>query len=265
MNGRGAQARRAGLMLMVAAMAACRKDAVKPAQLTAAEAKDQYAIDSARMELDRAAQALPSELTGTTWNLVQLRASHDTVIKPEKIAIYSIEFGTDGQALVVGGCNRGGGSYTVTPPKGLGFGPLATTRSMCPPGSISARFLGDFPQMKSYQLVGGRLYISLAGDAGVYEFAPEVGVPDVPPAGDPVIFACRDSTGAASRVLARFDGSDDARKATLTRGGKRVVIPQVRSGSGARYEGSGVLFWNKGLDATMTWQGVNLNCTLTRE
>ena len=266
MNGRGARVRLGPVLLAMGAIAACKgKDNLKPAEAAAVTAKDQYAIDSARMELDRATAAAPSELAGSYWQLVQLRAPKDSVIKPEKAAVYTVEFGKEGQVLVAGGCNRGGGTYTVTPPKGLRFGPLATTRAMCPPQSISARFLGDFSRMTSYQLVAGHLYISLADDRGVYEFAPEVDVVPEQAAGEPVPFACRDSTGAQSRILAAFTGSGQAGRVTLTRRGKRVVIPQVPSGSGAKYEGSGVMFWNKGRDAMVTWQGTNLNCAMTKE
>lgn len=263
MNGRSAQVRVFAVVIAVVVMAACRKD--KAPEVVAVDPKDQYAIDSARMELDRTAAAAPSELAGSHWQLVQLQAPHDSVIKPEKVAVYTVEFGTEGQVIVVGGCNRGGGTYTATPPSGLTFGPLATTRAMCPPESMSARFLGDFSRMKSYQIVGGRLYISLADDGGIYEFAPEVAVAPVQPDGQPVVFACKDSTGSQSRIVASFTGSGDAGKVALSRVGKQVVIPQVRSGSGAKYEGSGVMLWNKGRDAMVTWQGTTLNCTVTKE
>lgn len=269
MNGRRTRVWKLGAVIALVAVAACRKDRGKgPAQGDRAdEALVQRAIDSARMEAERAAAAAPSELAGSTWRLVQLQSSNDSVYAPEPKAVYTVEFGTDGRVSVVGGCNRGSGTYTVTPPSGLTFGPLATTRAMCPPGSMSARFLRDFQYMRSYVMVGGRLHISLMADGGIYEFAPEEDITAQMGAGDvarEVIFACSDSTGARSRIFARFAGTRPD-KVTLRLREKTAVAHQVQSGSGARYEGSGVMFWNKGRDAMVTWRGANLNCATTRE
>ena len=164
-------------VLGLAAVAGCRREAKGPTLGEREDtAKDRWAIDSARMEADQAAAAAPSELAGSIWRLVRLQSSDDKVLEPEGKAVYTVEFGSDGRVSVVGGCNRGNGTWTVAPPSGLTFGPLATTRAMCPPGSMSARFLGDFQNMRSYQLVGGHLYVSLMADGGIYEFAPEENV-----------------------------------------------------------------------------------------
>ena len=48
-----------GVVMAVGAMGACKgKDKLKPDEVKAVTAKDQYAIDSARMELDRASAAI---------------------------------------------------------------------------------------------------------------------------------------------------------------------------------------------------------------
>ena len=250
-------------------LSACKgKEASKEPTLgeTMDEAKDRWAIDSARMEADRVAAAAPSELPGSKWRLVRLRSSDDKILTPEPSAVYTVEFGRDGRVNVVGGCNRGSGTWTATPPTGLVFGPLATTRAMCPPGSMSARFLGDFQYMRSFVIVDGRLHISLMADGGIYEFLPEdqVGVAPAASGAHEVVFGCIDSTGVRSRLIATFVPGD-AGKVTLRRAGKTIVAPQVRSGSGARYEGSGVVFWNKGRDAMVTWLGATLNCSPTNE
>jgi len=266
MNGRTVQLRMLGVVIALGAVGACKgKDSLKPAEADAVTKKDQYAIDSARMDLDRATAGLSSDLKGTKWELVQLRGLHDSVITPERFATYSLEFGNDGQALVVGGCNRGGGTYTVAPPKGLTFGPLATTRAMCPQGSLSQRYLGDFARMRSYQLVAGRLYISLVDDGGIYEFVPEAEVVALTPEpGVTVLFTCTDSTGARSRFAAIFsDGKPGSVK--LSQKGKHVVLPQVQSADGAKYEKAGTLLWNKGQDAMVTWEGLNFSCVVIEE
>lgn len=259
------RAQKQWLVIMAAAIVlpGCKKD--KPEEVVTPpvqdevidEAKVRWALDSARMEADQIAAEAPTTLPGSTWRLVKLKSSDDMTYAPEPGAVYSIEFGTDGRVNVVGGCNRGSGRYTVTPPSGLTFGPLATTRAMCPPGSLSSRFLGDFEHMRSYVLVGGRLHVSLMADGGIYEFAPEE--KEAVAAGEPVIFNCSDSTGAMTRFSATFSSGNPG-SVTLADAKDTVTVPQVRSGSGAKYEGPGVMFWNKGRAATATWRGLNLNC-----
>ena len=258
----------AACSIALVATAACGKDRNKaPTQGEQMdEAKDRWAIDSARLEAELVAASAPSELSGSTWRLVKLQSSDDKVYTPEQAAVYTVEFGTDGRVSVVGGCNRGSGTWTATPPTGLTFGPLATTRAMCPPGSMSARFLGDFQYMRSYVIVGGKLYISLQADGGIYEFAPEEHTASAPDAAGStaVIFVCTDSTGARSRIMAKFTSGNPG-KVSLERGRKTVVATQVRSASGAKYEGKGVMLWNKGRDAMVTWLGTNLNCSSTNQ
>lgn len=269
MSRRRAQVASLTFSMALVVLSACKgKEASKEPTLGEAmdEAKDRWAIDSARMEADRVAAAAPSELAGSTWRLLRLRSSDDKVLTPESKAVYTVEFGRDGRVSVAGGCNRGNGTWTATPPSGLRFGPLATTRMMCPPESMSARFLGDFQYMRSYVIVDGRLHISLMADGGIYEFVPEdqVGVAPGASGTNEVVFGCIDSTGVQSRMIATFTPGE-AGKVTLRRAGKTIVAPQVRSASGARYEGAGVVFWNKGRDAMVTWLGATLNCSSTNE
>lgn len=259
MNGRSAH----GVMLAVTVvvMAACSGKDKNEREF---EAKDRLAIDSARMATERQEAATPSELAGSTWRLVRLQSSDDTVFTPERNAVYTVNFGRDGTVSVVAGCNRGSGTWSTSGSSGLAFGPLATTRAMCPPGSMSARFLGDFQYMRSYVMVDGGLHVSLMADGGIYAFVPEI-APEVVASPDaPVILACADSTGARSRLVATFAPGTPAR-VTLTRKRETVVIPNVTSGSGAKYEGSGVMLWNKGRDAMVTWKGASLNCVVIPE
>jgi membrane-bound inhibitor of C-type lysozyme len=47
----------------------------------------------------------------------------------------------------------------------------------------------------------------------------------------------------------------------LVRNGQTFTLPQVMSGSGARYQGDRIEFWNKGDDAMVEWQGQKLECS----
>ena len=78
------------------------------------------------------------------------------------------------------------------------------------------------------------------------------------PAKAPVTYAC----GApANTVGATFFETDPA-TVRLTRGGKTQTLWQVRSASGARYEGQNVEFWSKGNEATVTWLDEKWQCTV---
>lgn len=61
----------------------------------------------------------------------------------------------------------------------------------------------------------------------------------------PVTMACEDGR----RLWVAFD--NEARTANLVVDDLEVELEQVRSASGARYEGEGVLFWTKGADAIL--------------
>ncbi|WP_428926968.1 MliC family protein [Marinibacterium sp. SX1] len=75
------------------------------------------------------------------------------------------------------------------------------------------------------------------------------------------------STGPFAYVC---DGLDAAVSATYVQAGDPVVVlrwgdnarvlPQVISGSGARYEADGLQFWTKGPDATLTQDGADHAC-----
>lgn len=229
------------------------------------EAKDRWSIDSARRDAEQAAAAAPRALEESTWQLVRLRGPADTVFTPKRGAVYTVVFAADGQASVTGDCNRGTGSWKATQPNGLAVGPLAGTMALCPPGSLSERFLDGFQSMRSYVIVDGKLYISTA-TGGIYEFAPETNEALVAPGDGTIeaIFLCTDSTGARSRVRTTFAAGTNG-KATLVRGKTTVVLARVLSGSGARYQGGGVTFWNKGREAMLTWHGANLSCATTDE
>jgi heat shock protein HslJ len=253
-----------GVVMAVVAMGACKgRDKLDTAEVKAVTAKDQYAIDSARMDMDRATAGLSSDLKGTKWDLVQLRGLHDSIITPERFGTYSLEFGNDGQALVVGGCNRGGGTYSVAPPKGLTFGQLATTsgcagKDRCPSGT------GLRPDAL-IPVRGGGQHLVRVDDGGIYEFVPEAEVVALTPEpGVPVPLVCTDSTGARSRFAAIFsDGKPGSVK--LSQKSKHIVLPQVRSADGAKFEKEGTLLWNKGRDAVVIWEGVNFNCMVIEE
>ncbi len=121
----------------------------------------------------------PANLAGSAWALVAIQSMDDaqgttSIDHPER---YTVSFAADGRASFRLDCNRGTASWKSAPAAGasagaLEFGPLATTRAMCPPGSQAQRLVRDLPNVRSYVLRDGRLTFSLLADGGLYEWRP---------------------------------------------------------------------------------------------
>jgi uncharacterized protein len=73
----------------------------------------------------------------------------------------------------------------------------------------------------------------------------------------PVFYGCENNP--ANEVVATFFDTDPP-AARLERGDRAVIAWQVRSASGAKYEGQNVTFWSKGNEARVTWLGTELKC-----
>jgi heat shock protein HslJ len=121
-----------------------------------------------------------TELAGTSWQLVAIQSMDDAqgTTKVADPGHFTLEFGRDGRAALRLDCNRGNGDYKVTPvgdgsSGSLSFGPVATTRAMCPPPHLDQRVARDLPYVRSYLLKDGKLYLSLMADGGIYEWAPQ--------------------------------------------------------------------------------------------
>ncbi|MEZ5319246.1 MAG: MliC family protein [Vicinamibacterales bacterium] len=76
------------------------------------------------------------------------------------------------------------------------------------------------------------------------------------PSRGPVFFVCG---SPANEVVATFFESE-LPAVRLERGDRSVTAWLVPAGSGAKYEGQNVEFWNKGDDATVTWLDESLTC-----
>lgn len=91
-----------------------------------------------------------------------------TVDKPEN---YTIFLKSDGNIQVRFDCNRGGGSFEISPGK-LSFGPMMSTKMACPPGSLDYRFAKDLQGVVSFFTMDGALYLELPHDSGTLKFHP---------------------------------------------------------------------------------------------
>jgi para-nitrobenzyl esterase len=86
-------------------------------------------------------------------------------------ASYTIQFQPQGKVAIRADCNRGFGSFEVTDGRNLSFGPFGVTRAMCPPESLSDRYLQELGRVSTFFLKDGRLYMELPYDSGTLVFS----------------------------------------------------------------------------------------------
>jgi len=111
-------------------------------------------------------------LGGTSWRLVQIMEMDDSTHVPEDPSSYTLSFSTDGTVNLQADCNRGSGSWMSESASQLAFGPLATTRAMCPPGSLYDVYLAQLGWVRSYVMRDGHLFLATMADGSIIEFEP---------------------------------------------------------------------------------------------
>ena len=113
--------------------------------------------------------SLRPSLTAVVWEWREFRGSDDSVVAPDDPARYTVEFLDDGKLAIGADCNRATGTFTVDGPS-LALNAAAMTRAMCPPDSLSDRFVQDLGNVRSHVFRDGNLYLALLADAGIMEF-----------------------------------------------------------------------------------------------
>lgn len=108
----------------------------------------------------------PAALSSTRWRLVRLESSDGTTIVPVDPSRYTLEFGADGALSGQADCNRIHGRWTASGTS-MTLGPFAMTRAMCPPGSLSDRYVRSLESAVSWRVVADRLAIAMRTDAGI--------------------------------------------------------------------------------------------------
>jgi para-nitrobenzyl esterase len=112
-----------------------------------------------------------SELAGTSWRLVKFQGGDGRVVRPAG-SQYTLAFNADGSLRARIDCNTGRGSWKSSGPGRIELGPMAITRAMCPPGSMHDYVVKQLPDIRSYTIRNGHLFLSLVADGGSYEFEP---------------------------------------------------------------------------------------------
>jgi para-nitrobenzyl esterase len=163
---------------MAVTMAACL-----PPSLDTRMAKDlgtvhSYAIANGQLRLNVStggfyefAPLAPAGLPNTSWQLVAIRNADNTSLHPDDSTKYTVAFEADGSVIARLDCNRGKGSWKSAAPGQIELGPMALTRMMCLPGSLSDRMAKDWSSAQSYAIEDGQLRLTLS-TGGYYEFKP---------------------------------------------------------------------------------------------
>lgn len=118
-------------------------------------------------------------LAGTQWQLLAIQSMDDAqgtirIAHPER---FTARFDADSRASFQLDCNRGTATWKATPAAdpssgSIEFGPVATTRALCPPPRLDERVARDLAYVRGYLLKDGRLYLTLMADGGIYEWQP---------------------------------------------------------------------------------------------
>jgi heat shock protein HslJ len=113
-----------------------------------------------------------ADISGTSWQLVKIMLMDDSSASPDDPSKYTLNFGQDGRATIQADCNRGAGSWSSRSQSQLAFSKIASTRALCPPGSISEKFLAQFEWVRSYTVKDGHLFLATMADGSIIEFEP---------------------------------------------------------------------------------------------
>ncbi len=118
-------------------------------------------------------------LQGTTWQLVGIQSMDDAqgLKRPANPSRYTLSLQADGRAVLQLDCNRATGSWQVEPSTdpgngGFRFGPLASTKALCPAPSLGEPLARQLPYVRGYLLRDGRLNLSLLADGGILIWEP---------------------------------------------------------------------------------------------
>jgi heat shock protein HslJ len=120
-------------------------------------------------------QASNHSLADTDWHLVEFQSMDDSIgtVRPQDPTLYTMRLNGDGTVTMKLNCNRGNGSWSSEPSDegnngAFQFGPLATTRALCPEPSLDEKIAADSEFIRSYVVEGDKLYLSLMADGGIY-------------------------------------------------------------------------------------------------
>ena len=158
-------------LLAVLVPAGARDSSAARAAKVVAESPQQVTANGV-LEARRETEMHGRELAGTSWRLVKVMSMDDSVYEPEEVSKYTLDLRSDYTAAILADCNRGTGTWTSTSAGQLQFGPIAATKALCPPDSLSEKYLAQFHWVRSYVMENGHLYLATMADGSIIEFEP---------------------------------------------------------------------------------------------
>jgi len=111
-------------------------------------------------------------LVGPTWQLVSFKGGDGRTEMPVDRSQFQLVFNANGTVYARLDCNRGNGTWKSAGANQIEFGPMATTRAMCPPGWLQDHVPRQLANIRSYVIRDGHLFLSLVADGGIFEFEP---------------------------------------------------------------------------------------------
>ena len=149
------------LALLVALASGCQKKSGDGAQSA-------HDADSAAAAANAPLAAEADTLASGPWAWVATQTPVER-IAPSNPENYTVAFMADSAVAVQADCNRGHGSARVEG-QSIRFGAIATTRMMCPPGSLDTVFLQELDAARHWFMNGDTLMVDLFADSGTMRF-----------------------------------------------------------------------------------------------
>ena len=116
------------------------------------------------------AQDAKQDLGGTTWRLVSLTMSDQTVTPDDRMK-YTLTFDQKGAVAIHADCNRGRARYT-DPTGTLEINKIVLTKAKCAPGSIADQFARAIGFTQSYTIRDGNLLLGISPTGDTLRFEP---------------------------------------------------------------------------------------------
>ncbi len=114
-----------------------------------------------------AGSAMAEGLAGSEWAPVEIAGAP----VPEDAGAF-VQFGGEGRASGMSGCNRFTGAFAADDDGGFALGPLALTRRACPPPQmeLETRFVATLEAARGYLREGAAMTLTDADGATVARF-----------------------------------------------------------------------------------------------
>ncbi|TVR93213.1 MAG: META domain-containing protein [Spirochaetaceae bacterium] len=143
----------------------------QPGTLLTALEYDRARFGEEGLQLERYNREPTPSISGTEWQLVEIQMMNDRVFVPQTPSHYTAQFASEGSFSARADCNRLSGSYADIDSQLL-LGPIASTKALCPAGSLYEIYTNAIHAAHSYVLQDGEFYLSFGPDSGIMRFEP---------------------------------------------------------------------------------------------